>query len=79
MQAGIHLPVKLFLILLQIVKQLQEQEKRWVETEDKMINKLEILRDKMYNVPKEGATNIIISLILAPLKEAMEKLRIIID
>ena len=65
--------------ILQIVKQLQEQEKRWVETEDKMINELEILRDKMYNVPKEGATNIIISLILAPLKQAMVKLRTIID
>ena len=55
-------------------------EKRWIETEEKMITELEILRDKMYKVPKADEKTVILSLIIEPLKQSMEKLqRIIIE
>ena len=64
----------------QVVRQLQLGEKRWIETEEKMIAELEILRDKMYKVPKADEKTVILSLILGPLKQSMEKLqRIIIE
>ena len=63
----------------QVVRQLQLGEKRWIETEEKMIAELEILRDKMYKVPKADAKDIILSLILGPLKQSMEKLQHIVE
>ena len=55
-------------------------EKRWIETEEKMISELEMLRDKMYTVPKADEKTVILCLIIEPLKQSMEKLqRIIIE
>ena len=51
----------------------------WIETEEKMITELELLRDKMYKVPKTVAKNMILSLILDPLKQSMERLQHIIE
>ena len=64
---------------LKVVKKLQAGEKRWIETEEKMIHDLETLRDKMYNSPKTDTKDVILSLILGPLKQSMEKLRYIIE
>ena len=44
-----------------------------------MITELEVLRDKMYKVPKAGAKKIILALILDPLKQSMERLHNIIE
>ena len=62
-----------------MVKKLQVGEKRWIEAEEKQIHDLETLRDKMYKTPKNDTKDIILSLILGPLKQSMEKLQHIMD
>ena len=44
-----------------------------------MVTELEVLRQKMFKVPKADAKNIILSLILDPLKQSMENLQRIIE
>ena len=68
-----------FIVEFQVVKKLQAGEKRWIEVEEKMIHDLETLRDKMYKSPKTDTKDIILSLILGPLKQSLEKLRYIIE
>ena len=62
-----------------MVKKLQVGEKRWIEAEEKLIDDLETLKDKMYKTPKTDTKDIILSLILGPLKQSMEKLQYIMD
>ena len=71
--------ISYIILLIQVVKKLQVGEKRWIEAEEKLIHDLETLRDKMYNTPKTDTKDIILSLILGPLKHSMEKLQHIME